>query len=77
MFGHSSTIIIFVTNSLTAFFAAGFSFHEMLRRKSASEERPMNYIEESRKFHLVGRTRISFVSLFVRWCLTNFFPCVK
>ena len=65
MFGHNSTIIIFVTTSLTAFFAAGFSLHELLRRKPGGEERPMIYIVESRKFYLVGRKIIRFFCLFV------------
>ena len=76
LFRHSSTIIIFVTTSLTVFFAAGFSFHEMLRRKSAVEEGPMVYIVESRRFHVVGRTTINCVCLF-SWCLTYFFLCTK
>lgn len=72
MFGHSSTIIIFVTTSFIVFFTAGFPFHEMLGRKSAGEEGPTIYIVESRKFHVVGSTRISCVCLLGVWRISFF-----
>ena len=58
-------------------FRCWFLFPWNIRRKSAVEEGPMIYIVESRKFHIVGRTRTNFVCLFVRWCLTHFFLCTK